>query len=111
MSTVSPRGSKTGHWHQLGGHASWLWRPDTFANGIELLMGQSHRAVPERRAPIFFAQFRVGHSAIPSAGYYPKATRVLPRVSGKASAATTTIRYAPPAMRPIASPSGIVLLR
>jgi len=42
---------------------------------------------------------------------HPKATRVLPRVSGKASAANTTIRYAPPAIMPIASPSGIVLLR
>src|SRR3954451_21208394 len=40
LSTVLPRGSKTGHWHQRGGHASWRWRPNPFANGIGSKMGK-----------------------------------------------------------------------
>jgi hypothetical protein len=41
MSTVLPRGLNTGHWHQRASHASWRWRPNTFANGIRPSMGQS----------------------------------------------------------------------
>src|SRR3954453_3835663 len=40
MSTVLPRGLKTGRWHQRASHASWLWPPNTFANGIRPEMGQ-----------------------------------------------------------------------